>query len=178
LPAPQKGTKPATLSIDFEGVEERRGGASAHVPPGDYIVKVADYEIRTKKDDNSRRYISWALDIVAPSEFKGKRVYFITSLVKESLWNLRNFLEDMGVKVPARAVDVPLAKLKGRELGITVDDDEYEGKIKSKVVSTFNKSDWSEAETSTEDGAEEVEEATASTDDDEGLEELDVDDDI
>lgn len=179
MPAPQKGTKPASLSIDFEGVEERRGGASAHVPAGDYIVQVSDYEVRTKKDDASRKYISWQLKIVAPAEYKGKTVYFVTSLVKESLWNLRNFLEDMGIKVPARLVDVPLAKIKGRQIGVTLDDDEYEGKIKSKVVSTFNKNEWDQAESTTEEGSEEVEEATASTDDDEdGLEELDVDDDI
>jgi hypothetical protein len=179
LPAPQ-GSKPASLSIDFEGVEERRqGGSAAHVPAGDYIVQVSDYEVRTKKDDASRKYISWQLKIVAPAEFKGKKVYFVTSLVKESLWNLRNFLEDMGVKVPAKLVDVPLAKLKGRQVGVTLDDDEYEGKIKSKVVSTFNKNDWGEAETPTEAGDEEAEVAATSTADyDEELEELDVDDDI
>jgi hypothetical protein len=62
---------------------------------------------------------------------------------------------------------------------VTLDDDEYEGKIKSKVVSTFNKNDWGEAETPTEAGDEEAEVAATSTaDDDEELEELDVDDDI
>jgi hypothetical protein len=172
--------KPEKITADFTGIEDRRGGG-VHVPPGDYIVKVKDYELRHKKNedgtfDKERPYLNWELTIVSPSEYKGKTLYHITSLVKESLWNLRNFLEDMGVTVPKKAVDVPLARLIGREVGVTVDDDEYNNQIRSKVQTTFSKSSAAEVAEVDADEDEVEEAATTASDDDEDTEELDLDD--
>lgn len=169
---PPVKNKPRSLSVDFSGVEDKR--QATRVPPGDYITKIKDYELRHKKDDESRTYLNWELEITQPAQFKGKTLYHITSLVPESLWNLRNFLQDLGVTVPKKAVDIPMDKLVGREIGVTVEDDEYDNKIRSKVQATFNKNDLGEVEASDEDsnGV-----ATAATsDDDEDTEELDLDD--
>lgn len=177
MPTAQK-LKPEKLTVDFTGVGERRG--AAHIPPGDYIAKVKDYEIKYKKlegggFDKERPYINWQFVVTAPEAQKGTTLYFVTSLVKESLFNLRNLLEDMGVTVPQKAVDVPLGKLVGKEVGITVDDDEYEGKVRSKIQATFNKNSMAEV---TEVDADEdgVAAAATTSEDDEDTEELDLDD--
>ena len=125
MPTPTRN-KPASISLDFSNVGERRQGRpAAHVPAGDYILQIKDYEIRTKKDDESKRHISWTCEISKPSQYAGKTIYYISSLVPENLWNLRNLLEDIGVKVPKKMVDVPLGKLVGKAFGATLDDDDY-----------------------------------------------------
>lgn len=173
MPQPQRN-RPASISADFTKVEDRKGGG-VHVPPGDYILEIKDYEIKAKKDDASRTYINWQLAIISPEAHVGTgTIYHVTSLVPESLWNLRNFLEDMGVKVPKKMVDIPLAKLIGKQIGATLEDDEYNGKIKSKIAATFNKNDLGGSEPE-----EEAEDATpvaaAITTGDDDTEELDLD---
>jgi hypothetical protein len=183
---PQQGTKPASITVDFTGVERGSGGQKgAHVPEGDYIVKVMDYSHRYKKEDGveqkDRPYLNWKLQIVSPEEFKGKTIYFTTSLVPESLWNLRGMLEDVGLKVPNSAVAIPLPKLIGKELGVTLADGEpYNGSIKSEVKATFNKNDLGTATSEVDTDEDEIESpaeavAAATTDDEEEIEELDLD---
>jgi hypothetical protein len=180
---PDRGTKPARLTADFSNVEERRegGGKAFHGPEGDYLLRVEDYELRSKKDDASSKYLNWRLSVFAPEKQKGKgSVYHITSLKPEALWQLRNFLEDMGLKVPKSTMDIPLGALVAKHpiIGATLEDDEYNNKVKSKITATFKKSQYEETGEEDDDeeaesaDTEETEEATA----DEDLEELELDD--
>lgn len=180
MPAPKV---PSKLTVDFSSVEDRRegGGRSAHVPPGDYLAQVLGVELRSKKDDEGSKYLSWKLGIVKPEKYKSAGlIYFVTSLKPEALWNLRNFLEDLGIKVPKSSVNLPLADIVSKKpiLGVTLDDDTYNEKTKSKVQATFKKADY---EATTEEESDEEEEETtsteaAATEDDEELEELEMDD--
>lgn len=177
---PPTRNKPASISVDFSNVGERRQGKpAAHVPSGDYLLEIKDYEIRTKQDDESRRRVSWECSIVSPSAYAGKTIYHNTSLVPESLWSLRNLLEDCGVKVPAKLVDVPLGKMVGKRFGATLEDDDYNPeKIKSKVAATFHFSEYAEtaAPEATDDEDEATEAVTTSDTDSDDMEELDMDD--
>ena len=168
---------PAKLTVDFSNVEERReGGKAAHVPEGDYLLKVAGCELRSKKDEPNSKYLNWRTTIVSPEKFKNAgSIWHITSLKPEALWNLRNFLEDLGVKVPKAIAEIPIKAIveKGPVFGATLEDDEYENKVKSKIAATFKK----DAFQATDDEDEEDEEVVeTSTDDDEDVEEIDVDD--
>lgn len=140
MPSKISGTKPKKLTVDFTGVEA--GGGRVRVPEGDYLFKIADYELRHKKDDESSRYIQWSLEILKGPGGTGKRIRYITSLKPEALFNLRNMLTDAGFKVPSKSVDVPLEKVIGRQIAGTVIDDEYEGKIKSVVDNLFPAADF------------------------------------
>jgi len=168
---------PTKLTVDFSNVADRReGGRSAHVPEGDYLLKIAGVELKSKKDDESSKYLNWKFSIEAPSQFKNAGfVYTVTSLKPENLWSLRNLLEDLGITVPKKAVGLPLAEIakSGRVMGATLEDDEYNGKVKSKIAATFKKDqyDATGAPTATED-----EEETSDSDDEEETEELDIDD--
>jgi len=175
MPAPKV---PSKLSIDFSNVEDRReGGKAAHVPPGDYLVQVVGCELKTKKDDETSKYLSWRLQIVTPEKYKGAgTIWHTTSLKPEALWNLRNFLEDLGISVPKKSVDVPIQAIVAKKLiiGVTLDDDTYNEKTKSKVQATFKKADYegtSEDEETSDGGSAELD-----AEDEEDLEELDVDD--
>lgn len=162
---------PAKITVDFTNVEDR-GARSDHIEPGDYLFQVEGCQLRSKKDDESSKYLNWYLGVVAPSTFKGKHVYHITSLKQEALWNLRGFLVDMlgEDKVPKQSVNIPLeaiVKAKKR-IGGTVDDDEYDGKIRSRVVATFPASEYTETPGGSAESEPEEEEVD--------VDELDVDD--
>lgn len=204
MPAPQ-GKTPAKLTVDFTGVEVG-GQRGAHVPEGDYLSKVTGVTHQHKKDDETKFNLNWKLEIVEPTKFAGKVIYYRTALGKESLWSLRSFLVDMlgEDKVPKKVVDLPLALIvkKQPKVGITLVDDDYNpDRLKSKVVGTFSKSDWEslspdaeeaedeEAEDEEEEEEEEEEEAptpkkkaktpkaaVTESDDDEDMEEIDMDD--
>lgn len=169
------GRAPAKLTVDFSGVEVRQG--SVHLPEGDYLMEVAGCELRSKKDDESRKYLLWALRVVEPESAKGKTIYHRTSLVKESLWSLRKFLVDLlgEDKVPQKALDLPLAKIVAAKprLGVTLQDDEYEGKLKSEVAATFSKNEFQQ-DRSTLDSTDEADENDEAETED--TDEIDLDD--
>lgn len=169
---------PSKLTVDFSNVEDRReGGRAAHVPEGDYLLRVKGVELKSKKDDESSKYLNWRFEIEKPEQFKGRgSIYTVTSLKPENLWSLRNLLDDMGITVPKKAVGLPLADIakSGRLMGATLEDDEYNGKVKSKIAATFKKDQYDDsgapaADTESEDSEEE-------SDDEEETEELDIDD--
>jgi hypothetical protein len=184
MPVPRSNT-PATLSLDFSGAEIRRGGGGDRVPEGDYLMQVVGVTQETKKDDPSRHYLRWKTVVVEPKSVagentSGKTIYNNTSLVPENLWALRTFLVDLlgEDKVPQSKVNIPLAKIVAAKpkFGATIADGEpYNGKIKSEIKATFNKSEWTALQSTTSDDDEDVEEA-ATADDGEDMDEIDVDD--
>lgn len=186
-----KESTPAKLSLDFSGVEIRKGAVSDHVPEGDYLAQV-DAIVKTHvKDDATRGMLRWTFSIVEPAKYKGKKIVHNTLLEATNLWSLRSLLADLlggEEKVPQKKLDIPLGVIVSKHLriGITAEDNEYNNKIRSQVGATFPKADWAERQaTATSDDIDEDEEdedeedtksAATSSDDDEDLEEIDVDD--
>jgi len=173
---------PTKLSVDFTGVERGGGAVGAHVPEGDYLLRVVGADLKSKKDDPSSKYLSWRCTIVKPTQYAGKTIYHTTSLKQEALWNLRGFLMDLlggADKVPQKALDIPLQKIVAAKklLGATLQDDEYNGKFKSVIAATFAPGDYAD-DGSTSDSKDDEEEttSTSASSDDEDLDEIDVDD--
>lgn len=184
-PTSKKNLTPSKLTVDFSNVEDRREGKKAdHVPSGDYLLKVVGCE-RKKKQDGGTYYLNWYLEIVSPKKYKGKHIYHVTSLIPENLWSLRNFLMDLGIKVPKGSVDVPLAAIVKKQpvIGATLEDDDYtndSGKTttKSKIAATFPKGDFSEtagSSKSSSDDEDEDEDEDTDEEEEDDEEELDVD---
>lgn len=116
------------LNVDFSGVES---GGRTRVPEDDYHVKVDSVKQQESKAGN--QMLVWDFEITK-GKFAGKKLRDRTVLTKESLWKLKQVLEAMGVTVPSKKVALNLTKYVGKELGVTVVDDEYEGRINSKVA--------------------------------------------
>ncbi len=85
----------AKVRVDFSGVEEGR----ARVKPGDYTLRVKKVEL--KKGDSGKDYINLTCVIVG-GKSDGTTLYHTCSLQPQALWNLRNTLVAMGLKVPKR----------------------------------------------------------------------------
>lgn len=175
---------PSKLTVDFTNVGDRQeGGKAAHVPEGDYLLKVKGVTLETKKGDESSKYLRWRFTIHKPSGYENAGViYHNTTLQADKLWSLRNVLEDLGINVPKKAVGLPLAEIgkSGRILGATLEDDEYNGKVKSQIAATFKKEQYEETAKPVDESGDDTDtdEDTASdtSDDEEETEELDIDD--
>ena len=168
------------LKIDFSGVPEeiRKGGGKAkHIPEGDYLAKIVEGEVRDNKAGTSR-YISWKFQITR-GEHKGVTCYGSTSLKPEALWSLRNLIHAAtGKNVAGKAMNLDIEKLYGKEVGITVEDNEYTKDGTTKVTSQvstcfppdeFEADDEEDTEDDDDPEVEEVEET-----EDEDLEDVDV----
>lgn len=183
---PVPANRPSKISVDFSGVEINKGLGSDHIPAGDYLAEVVDCIQKTKKDDPSTKMLLWSFRIVEPAAFKGKRLLNNTVLKKESLWALRSMLVNMlgEEKIPQSVVSIPIDKIieAKKKLGVTVEDDEYNGKLKSKIVDTFSLSDWQNRKSTAtsddivDDDEDDVKASATASDDDEDLDEIDVND--
>jgi len=136
------------LTVDFTNVESREV-----LPEGEYIVKVADIEVREGQKGN---YLNWTLE-VATGQFEGRKVFNSTSLSPQSLWVLRNTLEALGVKTNSSKFQMDLNSYIGLTMGIRLEHKVFEGKKRAKVVDVFPLEEASEEEPA-EEQAEETEE--------------------
>lgn len=120
------------VTVDFTDVETRE-----LIPEGDYHVRVEDIE---QEEGDKGPYLNWELKIPS-GEYKGKKLWYITSLTKQSLWNLRAVLEALGVEVPKSKMALDLPSYKGLEMGVSVEIEKYKGKEKNVVVDVWNLED-------------------------------------
>lgn len=161
------------VTIDFRR-EVEGGGAGVRIPENDYAAKIvkAKFERSAEKDTPGIR-ITFK---ITEGKYSGKKVPDSLWITPRSLWRIRSLLEALGVEVPKSILKLPLKPLVGKDLGITVTDDEpYNGRIKSRVsdfldLETLNDEveDEEEEEEDEEEGEEEIED---SEDDDEDEEE-------
>ena len=152
------------MTIDFTGVES----TGLVVPEDDYQVKVIEVE---EEEGKKGAYWNWTLEI-ADGKFKGKKLYYITSLAPQSLWNLRSTLEALGMEIPDSPVDIDLDELIDMEMGVSVEHEKYKGKTKNRVVDVFNLEESGEEEESEDEEAEDEEEDEEEDLDNMSLEEL------
>jgi len=123
------------ITVDFTGVDT--GSKFVRVPASDYGLKLT--AIKEKKGEESGKpYLMATFEITAGNK-RGlkKSLGHNFSLQKQSVWNFRNFIEACGKPTPAKALKIDLDKLIGLECaGTVMDDQPYEGKIKS-IISAF-----------------------------------------
>jgi hypothetical protein len=166
------------VTVDFGDTESRGGKKSergTHVPPGDYAVKVVKTQLG-KSSEKESPGIFVTYQITAPKKYKGKKLVDRLWLTKKALWRVRQTWEACGVKVPSKKVKLDPKKIIGKTCAVSVDDDEYEGKIRSNIVDTFLLSDYEEIQAD-EDDLEEDEDEGEDEEDEEGEDEDEEEDD-
>ena len=176
----KKKGKSKALTVDFSGVEKEIRKRGKRIPEGDYLCKIVSCEKR-KKEGSTSFYLSWKFQILENAQGKKKQagvpLYYITSLKPDALFNLRNLIyaaTDGKTNVAGKSVTIDPSKYYGRKIGVTVEDEEYDGKIRSKAVDVMRQS---ELEAQEEDSDEDAEDEEEEEEEDDGDEEEDDDDD-
>lgn len=167
----------AVKVVDFTNVKDGGGFNPVQQTPGDYkakITKVADHKSHAGNE-------GWVFSIVTPGG-NGRATYpYYCTIDEKSLWKVRNLFIAAGMAVPKKRVKVDPNKLVGKVIGISLDDDEYEGKMKSQIVATFpaDELDGDSPDDAGDDGADTDGDTTDTDEDadvsDDELEDLDVD---
>lgn len=175
------------IAIDF--TKDESEGGRRRFPEGDYHVKYTGYKTGRSKEKDTP-YVRVMFKIL-DGKYKSETVSDFLYLSDKALWRIRSFLEALGVAVPKKKVNINFAKYVGKELGITLVDDEYEGRVRSRVGDYLDldtlrgadedDEDFDEDEDADDEDEEDEDEDEDEDDDDEDeddMEEMDVDDDL
>jgi hypothetical protein len=125
----QRTKSNTVITVDFKGVEGKR----TVIPEGDYTFRVEEV---TKDVGDKGDYLAWVF-VVEEGDRKGAKVWYNTSLTPQSLWNLRNLLETLGVEIPDGPLDIDLTELVDLAVGGTVVHEEWQGKDRARIADFF-----------------------------------------
>lgn len=172
--------------VDFSDAESRGGkkgsGGRKHYPEGDYAVKVKTAKFGHSGGDKETPRLEVTY-VFTQGALKGKEVRDDLYLTPKALWRLRQTLEALGIEVPSKKAKVNPDKLLGKPAAITIEDEEYDDKIYSRVTDTYTIDDLDtddevDEEDEDEEDEEEDDEDEDDEDDDEEEDEAEDDDDL
>lgn len=126
--AAKADTTAKVRTIDFTGVKDRGQFNTRHREPGEYLARMVAVEEGTSKNDN--------LQLIFTVQIEGdKRSSYplYCGLDQKSLWKLRSLIAAVGLPTPSGRAKVNPNALLNKVFGILLEDDEYEGRVKSKV---------------------------------------------
>lgn len=122
--------------VDFTNVKDGGQFNPKHKVAGDYKAKVASVEDAKSKEGNEM----WVFTVTLPGDSTASYPYRCL-FADNQLWKIRNLFVAAGIQVPKKKVNVDPSKLVNKFIGVTLEDDEYEGKMKSVITATFPSSD-------------------------------------
>ncbi len=120
-----------SISINLTGVKTEGFDA---VPPGRYSAAVYEVEQKFGKASGSP-YLNWTFR-VTDGDFEGRRIWYMTSLKPEALWNFKRTAVALGedAALLAGEYDFDPDEFQGRECVIQVGNETYNGEVRSKVT--------------------------------------------
>lgn len=126
-------------AIDFTNVKDQGDFNPKHKPAGDYRMKIVKVEDSTSKAGNEQ----WVFTLVTATDQRSTYPYYVPQDADKA-WKIRNLLVAAGFTVPKKRVSVDPNKLVGKEIGASLDDDEYNDRMKSIITQVFPADDLSE----------------------------------
>lgn len=121
------------VSVDFTDVKDSSGINPKQLPEGDYLAFIKNVDLVEKKDKSGKQL----LFTVGLREHATVAYPYYCGFEPNVLWKLRNLMLASGVNAPKKAFSFDAEKLIGKEIGVTLADDEYEGKTKSVIDAVF-----------------------------------------
>lgn len=125
------------LKLDFTNVNDN-GDFKKVDKPGTYNVKIS--KVEAKKSQAGKPYLNWEFTVI-DEEFKGSKLWFVTSLQPQALFNLRNLLVAAGLDVPKSVVSIDLDTVIGRIVAVKVEMETYNGEQRARVKSIIKAKD-------------------------------------
>lgn len=142
-------------NVDFSNVKEGGQFNTSRIPAGDYlaVIKKVEDAVAKKDEEKTPQYLFSIQVKDRPSSV----LPYYCKLQENQLWKLRNIFIAAGKTVPKRKVKVDPNQLVGKLIGITVEDDEYDGKEKSVIQGVFPASELGDSTAIDDSGDDEVE---------------------
>lgn len=172
--------KATVHKLDMTDVKDGGQFNPKHQREGDYraqITDVADAKPKKKDGEKQDKTPMWVFTIKVGT---GTYPYYC-KLQDNQLWKVRNLAIAAGMSVPKKKLNLDPNKLVGKSIAVTLEDDEYEGKLKSVISATFPLSeldaDDDEDDDEDDEDEDEDEDDDDDSDDDDDDEDEDEDDD-
>lgn len=154
-------------TVDFTSVKDGGQFNRNRIPAGDYIATITKVDDAEAKDGTFQYLFSIKIDKV-PSRV----IPYYCKLQENQLWKLRNLLIAAGKTVPKKKLKLDPSTIVGKKIGVTVEDDEYEGREQSQISGVFPASELVEGNIVDDDNEE------PEDDEDEGMDDLDTSADL
>lgn len=127
-------------SVDFSSVKDRGAFNPKRVAEGDYAATITKIEDAKVADSGDFMYVV----TIKLKKFSQNSYPYRCKLDENQLWKLRNLAVAAGLNVPKKRMKFDPNKLVGKDIGVTMEDDEYKGKTKSEVNAVFPMSELAE----------------------------------
>lgn len=124
-------TQVSKRTLDFTNVKEGSDVRPKRKPAGEYLATVVSVTEKESKQGNDM----WVFVVKLAVDSTATYAIHCT-LNEEALWKLRAFIMACGAAVPKKKIAIDPNKFVGRQLGVILDDHEYDGK-ESSTVSGF-----------------------------------------
>ena len=167
--------KATAHALDMTDVKDGGQYNPKHQREGDYKAKIIDVvDALPKKKEGEKRDKTpmWVFAIRVGS---GTYPYYC-KLQDNQLWKVRNLAIAAGKSVPKKKIKLDPNTLVGKTIAVTLEDDEYEGKLKSVISATFPVSELDIDDDDEYDDEEDDDEDEDDDDDDDDDEDEDDDD--
>lgn len=135
------------ISVDFSDVKESSGINPKQQPEGDYLMRIIKVEMKKTKEKNE----PMALILFQDANMRSAVYPYYCTFTDNMLWKIRNAFIAAGVPVPKSKGKIDLGKLINKEVGVTLEDDEYDGKMKSVISAVFHKDELEPTEAEDDD---------------------------
>lgn len=129
----------ASKTLDFSNVKESTGINPKQLEEGEYLAKITSVSEQDAKDGTPM----W-LFVITPDEHRSASYPYYCKLQENQLWKVRNLFISAGLSALVAGkskVKLNPNKLVGKSIGIVLEDDEYEGKMKSVIEAVMPASD-------------------------------------
>lgn len=123
----------SSKNVDFSNVKDGGAFNRNRIPAGDYLAKVVKVEDAESKKDQEFQYLFTIQIQKRPSS----KFPYYCKLTENQLWKLRNLLIAAGLSVPKARTKVDPNRVVGKLIGVTVEDDDYDGKEQSTIQGVF-----------------------------------------
>lgn len=119
--------------FDIDNIPDEDGGKSKFwVKPGSYRAKCIDVNRAKSKAGNDM--LVWEFVLVDGGEAEGKEFKVWTALTSAAMWKVGEVLRALGVACEDGKARFKKPEVVGKECMVEIEDDEYNGRINSKIA--------------------------------------------
>lgn len=122
------------IRLDFSKTEERSGWNTKHITEGLHKMKIEGVQETEAQDGTSM--LIYAL-VPADAKLKTRRFPYYCKIQQNQLWKLRDLLVAAGQTVPKKAMSIDPSVVVGKFIAAEVEDDNYQGNLRSTVNATY-----------------------------------------
>lgn len=131
--------KVAVRTLDFSNVKEGSGISPKHMEDGEYLATVTEVRDVDAKDGEAMWTFIVRLEVNRTATYA-----YYCKLVENQLWKLRNIFIAAGVDIPKKAVKVDPNRVVNKQLGVILETEEYEGRMRSTIAGLIPKEELAE----------------------------------